>query len=70
MLKVLMLKIPENVLAPLDLPLSMEDATVVKLPLFLLMILELLLLVPVVMTQLNISRTERMRRNATVFQVL
>jgi hypothetical protein len=54
---VLMLKIPENVLAPLDLPLSMEDATVVKLPLFLLMILELLLLASVVMTQLNISRT-------------
>jgi hypothetical protein len=48
----------------------MEDAAVVKLPLFLLMILELLLLAPVVITQLNISRTERMRMNATVFQVL
>jgi len=65
-----MVKIPENVHALMDLPLSMEDAAVVKLPLFLLMQMELLLVAPVVITQLNISRTERMRRNATVFQVL
>ncbi len=65
-----MLKIPENVHAPMDLPLSMEDAAVVKLPLFLLMRMELLLVAPVVITQLNISRAESMRKNATVFQVL
>lgn len=69
MQSVLMLKILDNALVKRDLPLLMEDVTVVK-PLLLSLMLMAKNLASAAIMQQHTLKTERMRPNVTVFQLL